>query len=230
MIKAMVFDLDGTLLDTIEDLADSVNHALQSHGLPVLDYSIYKKNVGNGAFNLCKASLQSSLAKIPSLSSSPVTVEEILTAFKTHYRGNMNHKTKPYPGILGGLSRLQAHGILLAVISNKPDPNTKDLVARYFPDIHFQFVIGDSDAFPKKPDPSSLRFIMKKWGVTPGQTLLIGDGETDIQTAMAAKVSPLGVLWGFRTEEELRSAGAVRFLKDPSEIGLSLIGQVDYDK
>ena len=226
----IVFDLDGTLLDTIEDLSESMNHALQSHGLPALDYSAYKKNVGNGAYNLCKGSLRDSLDKDSTGNAGVVIVEEILAAFKTHYISNMYNKTRPYPGIIEGLSLLARHGILLAVLSNKPDPNTKELVARYFPEIRFQAVIGESSAFPEKPDPASLRYIMDQCGVTPDQVLLVGDGETDMQTAIAAKVRPIAALWGFRTEEELHIAGAERFLKDPSEIGLSLIGQMDYDE
>ena len=245
LIKLIVFDLDGTLLDTIEDLSDSMNHALRSYGLPSLDYSTYMKNVGNGAYNLCRKSLRDSLEKEPAgnaglygtagskgtaCSPGSVTVEEILAAFKAHYSGNMYNKTRPYPGVLEGLSELQHKGIHLAVLSNKPDPNTRELASRYFPDIRFLAVIGESAAFPKKPDPASLVHIMNLCGAGPGQTLLIGDGETDIQTAIAAKVTPLGALWGFRSEEDLRLAGAEHFLKSPSEIGLSLIGQNDYDK
>ncbi len=229
MIKLIVFDLDGTLLDTIEDLSDSMNHALQSYGLPALNYSVYMKNVGNGAYNLCKSSLGDSLEKDSTASAGVVTAEDILIAFKAHYIGNMYNKTRPYPGIIEGLSLLQRQGILLAVLSNKPDSNTKELAARYFSEIRFQAVIGESSAFPKKPDPASLLFIMEQCKVTPDQVLLVGDGETDIQTAIAAKVRPVAALWGFRTEEELRIAGSERFLNDPSEIGHSLIGQMDYD-
>ncbi len=226
MIKAIVFDLDGTLLDTIEDLADSVNDALRFYGLPELDYPVYKRLVGKGAANLCRTALNTSFMREPSSQDHFVSAEEILAFFKKRYHERMSQKTKPYPGIIAALALLQSHDILLSVLSNKPEPNTKELVAQYFPGIHFQQVIGDGAAFPKKPDPASLLYILDKMGVAPDQTLLIGDGETDMQTAVAANVMPIGVSWGFRTEEELIEAGAKILLKDSSEVNLELLGRI----
>lgn len=230
LIRAIVFDLDGTLLDTIEDLGDSVNFALQFYGLPGMDYSFYKKIVGKGAHNLCETSLNASITKKNISFDGSVSVENILTQFKKRYQEMLNSKTRPYSGIDEALDLLQSNDVILAVISNKPDRYTKELVLQHFPKIHFQYIIGDSEEFQKKPDPSSLLFIMDKIHVEPEQVLFIGDGETDMQTAIAANVTPIGVLWGFRTEEDLIMAGAKTLLKDPSDINLELIGQIRHEK
>jgi phosphoglycolate phosphatase len=225
LIKAIVFDLDGTLLDTLEDLADSANFALQSYGLPVLDYPDYMKLVGKGAANLCGVALNMALEKGSFPADNTVTTQDILFTFKKRYSDNMNNKTRPYPGIREALLLLQNAGFSLAVLSNKPDTYTKELVACHFPEIHFQFVIGESEAFPKKPDPFSLLFIIEKMNADPACTLMIGDGESDIETAIAAGVKPIAVLWGFRTKKELRKAGARKFMTDPSGLNPDLIGR-----
>lgn len=230
MIRSIVFDLDGTLLDTIEDLADSVNEALQSFGLPELDYPVCMKIVGKGVNNLCRTALSLSTQEIAHPPEIPVTFDEMLAAFNHSYRSRLFNKTRPYIGIPAALEKLQSEGILLSVLSNKSQKYTQELVVRNFPEIRFRHVIGDGTEFPKKPDPASLLHIMEKTGAGPDQTILIGDGETDILTAIAANILPVAVLWGFRSEEELAEAGAKIFLKDPSQVDLGFLEQVCYGK
>ena len=239
MILLAVFDLDGTLLDTIEDLADSVNYALQQYDLPAIEYGHYKKLVGKGALNLCEVALKTSMDLRGELSfassdsdfginkerQTPCT-QDILNLFRKKYESAMYPKTKPYAGIEHQLDLLQNKGVMLAVISNKPDKNTKELILQHFPKILFKYIIGDSEAFPRKPNPDSLKFIMDKLNVTAEQTAFLGDSDTDMITAVSAKTTPIGVLWGFRDEEELVNAGAKIILNNPAEIYPILTGRL----
>ncbi len=228
MILLAAFDLDGTLLDTIRDLADSVNEALNVFGLPFLDYSEYKRIIGKGALNLCATSIEESFKKL-----SPKDIKtlnkplatELLVVFKEKYRVNMNSKTMPYEGITNELEKLQDNGIYLAIISNKPDVYTKELVKIHFPNIQFHYIIGDSESFPRKPDPTSLNYVMSALGVLPSQTAYFGDSGSDIQTAIAAKALAVGVLWGFRDLEELQADKADIILQSPNEISAIILNK-----
>lgn len=238
LIKAAVFDLDGTLLDTIEDLADSANVALGLYGLPSLGYREYMKIVGYGVRNLCETALALSLRRREDSTISGESgsnkpdpdVEKIVEQFNQHYQKNKNNKTKPYDGVMDVLLNMQKNGVKLAVLSNKPDSFTKELIRLHFPTIEFTHIMGASADFPKKPDPAALNHIMKQLGVPSSQTVLFGDGETDMETANAANVLPIGVLWGFRDRETLLEAGAKVLIDKPEEMNAIIAGTVSHEK
>ncbi|MHB1483155.1 MAG: HAD family hydrolase [Saccharofermentanales bacterium] len=228
MIEAAIFDLDGTLLDTIEDLADSVNYSLKSFGLPELGYEDYKKFIGKGAFNLCETSLKKSIMlRENGVYTGYPDADTILSVYRERYEANIKNKTKPYAGILKQLLLLQNAGIRMSVISNKPDNFTKDLVSEYFPDIRFDFVIGDCEKFPKKPDPESVKYVTDKSGVSHKNTAFVGDSEIDMYTAIAAGVVPVGVLWGFREKETLEAAGAKILIKEVNDLYKDLTAKME---
>lgn len=226
MIEAVVFDLDGTLLDTIEDIADSVNYALKTYELPILGYEDCKKFVGDGALHLCEKSLNISKANCRnSMTCQFPGAEDILGLYREHYAVNSKNKTKPYKGIGNELILIQKAGIPMSIISNKPERFTKELVEEYFPEIRFRYVIGESKLFLKKPDPESLKFVMNKMHVEPQKTAYVGDSEIDIYTAAAAKAIPVGVLWGFRDKRILGEAGAKILIEKVEDLYNDLIGR-----
>lgn len=222
MNKIAVFDLDGTLLDTIEDLANCVNEALVHYDLLSLPIDDFKKIVGNGALNLCDVSLKKSISQNRNRTNTGhenyPDAAKLLDLFKNIYKNNISTNTKPYDGIIEALMELEKNGVKLAIISNKPDLYTKELVSIHFPKIKFQYIIGESDSFPRKPDPKSLLFIIKNLHALSEDTYYFGDSGSDMVTALNANAIPVGVLWGFRDEEELINNGAKIILEKPSDI------------
>ncbi len=216
--KGVLFDLDGTLLDTLEDLASAVNAALAEDGLPVHPIDHYRYAVGEGAENLIRRSLPAGLPKVDE------KVPELLARFKEIYADNLVVKTCLYPGIAELLDELVGRGIVLGILSNKPDTFTRVLVEGPLLDRwSFAFAMGQRPEWPRKPDPAPAREAARVMSLSPSEILYVGDTATDMKTAVAAGMYPLGVLWGFRGEEELRTSGAQSLIAHPSE----LLGLID---
>ncbi len=209
--QAVLFDLDGTLLDTLEDLADATNAALAELGLPGHPLEAYKYFVGDGLENLVRRAIrQESLDK--------TLLARGVERARQEYAARWAVKTRPYPGIPDLLTGLSRRAIPMAVFSNKPDEFTQLCVARLLPGWHFQAVQGATPELPRKPDPRGALAIAARMGVAPGEVLYLGDTNTDMQTAVAAGMFPVGALWGFRTAEELLATGAAALAKMPTDV------------
>lgn len=200
MYKTVVFDLDGTLLNSIEDIAAAGNHALQVLNMPTHHHNAYKKMVGNGVESLVEAFL-------PPAARKPSTIQLALHLFNAYYGAHMADLSKSYPGIQEMLAKFSAAGIKMAVLSNKANAYTCEIVQRVFPDI-FACVHGLCEDYPKKPNPCLLLEILKKLDANPETTLFCGDSDVDMQTAKNAGLAACGVLWGFREKAELVKNGA----------------------
>jgi phosphoglycolate phosphatase len=208
----ILFDLDGTLVDTLDDIADSTNEMLAHYGAPPHTPETYKTTmVGMGAAELVRRALPEALRD-------PETCAEALGLFRANYGRNWNRKSQPYPGIPELLRAVAARGIPMAVISNKPDDFTKLVVRELLAEHSFGEVLGERPGVPRKPDPTSALELAATLGVEPGHCYLVGDSNVDMQTARAAGMHPVGVLWGFRRESELREHGAELLLSHPSEL------------
>ncbi|MBE6587958.1 MAG: HAD family hydrolase [Ruminococcaceae bacterium] len=208
---SVIFDLDGTLLDTLDDLRDSVNFALRAHGLPERTLPEIRCFVGNGVGNLVKRSAGDVSEK---------EVDEILATFRSHYKDHSSDKTKPYEGIIGLLSSLRERGIPTAVVSNKIDSAVRALIPEYFGDL-IDVAIGELEGVKRKPAPDTVRLAMERLCVSC--PVYVGDSEVDVQTAKNAGIDGIFVTWGFRSEDELRAAGAERLVKSPDELKEALL-------
>ena len=214
--RLAIFDLDGTLLDTIGDLAEACNYMLSLRELGSHTREEYTKMVGNGIFNLVKRALPEELR----------TDEYAMAAradFLDFYTANIDRHTRPYEGIYEVLRTLQDEGWSLAVASNKFDEGTQKLVRSIFPDIHFSAIYGNKEGFPLKPDAALLDLIIKECDADVATTWMIGDSGVDIQTAKNAGVRSIGCSWGFRPRTELEEFGADYIVDAPSEI-LQILG------
>lgn len=198
MKRLIIFDLDGTLLDTIADLALSSNEALRHFGYPVHDMAAYRLFVGNGINKLLERAL-------PEGERTEANVQRLRTVFIPYYTDHNADFTAPYPGIPELLSALQERGMALAVASNKYQAATEKLVHHYFPAIRFAAVLGQREGVPVKPDPAIVRDILAISGTTAEETLYVGDSGVDMQTAHRAGVESVGVTWGFRPVSELQA-------------------------
>ena len=196
-IKMLIFDLDGTLLYTLEDLADSVNFALEKCNLEKRSLDEIREFVGNGVYKLIERAVGENKEK----------VTECFEIFKDHYSKNSTNKTKPYNSAVETLKKLKKKNFKLAVLSNKPDDEVKKLSKLYFGDI-FDISLGESVNFPKKPDPAALLNILKISDVSLDEAIFIGDSEVDIQTAKNAKMPCYSVSWGYKTVDFLQKNGA----------------------
>ena len=209
--KLAIFDLDGTLLDTIGDLAEACNYMLALRGLGSHTREEYARMVGNGILNLVKRAL-------PEERRTDEYVAAARHDFLEYYTAHIDHHTHPYEGIREVLHSLQSGGWILAVASNKFDAGTKKLVANIFPEVAFKAIYGNRDGIPLKPDAALLELIMEECGATPETTFMIGDSGVDIQTAKAAGVCSVGCSWGFRPRTELEEFGADYIVDNPLEI------------
>ncbi|MDY7033102.1 MAG: HAD family hydrolase [Thermodesulfobacteriota bacterium] len=209
--KAVLFDLDGTLIDTLEDLGDSVNRVLDEKGFPTHTMDAYRYFVGDGALKLITRAL-------PESERDNETVMVCLDAFREDYGYNWNVKTQPYKGIVEMLDMLTAHDMKMAILSNKPHEFTEQCVSEFLPKWHFQVVMGQKEPFPLKPDPSGALEVSRLLGVPPAEILYLGDTSIDMNTAKAAGMFPVGVLWGFRPAEELKESGALVLMEKPIDI------------
>jgi phosphoglycolate phosphatase len=212
MKLAVLFDLDGTLLDTIEDLADASNAALASLGLPSHPVDAYRYFVGDGVETLMRRALP------PEAAGDEKVVARAVGLQRAAYRDRWHEKTRPYPGVMELLAELEGRHVRMAILSNKPDPAVDEVVRHYFSSARFEIVRGALPGVPVKPDPGSALRVAAEMGLEPGDFLYLGDTNTDMLTARAAGMVPIGALWGFRTEAELREAGAARLIARPQEL------------
>ncbi len=213
--KAAIFDLDGTLLDTITDICESLNQAVAENGY-TQHYSDQecKRLVGSGVNQLIARALPDEKDE--------AAKQKVLNDYRRIYAANSMNKTRPYPRLPHVLKNLVQEGIKVAVVSNKPDADTKKLVRYYYPDIRFSFVAGHRDGMPHKPDPAIVFAALGAMNETAENSFFIGDSDVDMLTGVNAEMRPIGVLWGFRTKEELHKAGAWKFAQIPEEL-LTLI-------
>jgi phosphoglycolate phosphatase len=210
--KAVLFDLDGTLLDTLDDLADSMNEVLASHGWAVHPVDGYRYFVGDGFENLVRRTVPFELK------GDEKTVQGCVAEAHAAYERRWNAKTGPYPGVTDLLDRLAAKGVPLAILSNKPHDFVKKIVTHYLGKWSFIAVQGAKAGTPRKPDPTAALEISRNLAVPAGSFLYLGDTNTDMKTALAAGMFAVGVLWGFRTEQELRDSGAEGLVKHPLDV------------
>ena len=209
--KAVCFDLDGTLLDSLADLADCTNQILLKRGFPEHPLDAFRYFVGDGAKMLMTRVL-------PEADRNETLIEECRQDFETAYRECWDKQTVPYKDILELLDALNNRQLKLTVLSNKPHEFTLLTVKHLLPDWEFEMVLGQREGVPRKPDPAGMLEICLQLEISADSFLYLGDTATDMKTAVAAGCFPVGVLWGFRTEEELRDNGARAIVKEPLEV------------
>lgn len=198
MKKLVIFDLDGTLLNTIEDLGEATNHALQKMGFPVHPLASYPSMVGNGVMKLLSRA-------VPAGNATPECLEELRTYFKEYYDSHCIEHSKPYPGIRSLLQELQDNNVKMAVASNKYHSAVRFLINHFFPEINWAAIEGQKEGVPVKPDPSIVFEILNECPTPKSEVLYVGDSGVDIETARRACVDSVGVTWGFRPMSELKA-------------------------
>ena len=211
--KLAIFDMDGTILDTLNDLTDSVNYALEASGFPKRTISEVKSFVGNGIRKLVERAVPDNIREDEK--------ERVYEQFTKYYKLHCADTTKPYDGILETISTLRKRGILTAVVSNKADYAVQDLCEKYFKSM-FDMAVGAKDGVPKKPFPDAVNDVLRRLRVSAEDAVYIGDSDIDIETALNAKTDSIIVSWGFREREYLIKKGA-RVLADTPEELLNLI-------
>lgn len=211
MKRLAIFDLDGTLLDTIKDLGAATNFTLEKNGYPTHPLESYPMFVGNGVNKLIERAL-------PIDARSEERIAELRKDFTVYYNNHNTDYSKPYDGITDLLDNIQHEGILIAVASNKYEEATVKLVKHFFPNINFAAINGQREGFPIKPDPSIVFDILTKTGINKQDTLYIGDSGVDMETARRAGVDSVGVTWGFRSKDELEKNMAGTIVSTAQEI------------
>lgn len=207
--RAVIFDLDGTLVDTLGDLAESVNSGLRRLGLPTHSVESYKQRVGNGTRAMISRALPPDRQE---------DVESLMQMQKTHYQQHFADQSRPYPGVTDMLRDLKDRGYQLAVLSNKPDAFTQKVVAAVLDSAFFDIVRGHRDPLPLKPAPASARAVAQELGLSAHQIAYVGDSGVDMQTAGNAGFFAIGVAWGFRDRGELVENGAAAMIDHPSQL------------
>lgn len=207
--KAVLFDMDGTLLDTLEDLCDSTNHALAQMGYPLRGIEEIRHFIGNGA--------EKQIRRAVPEGTSEGKIMETLAAFRAYYQDHCQIKTKVYDGLLDVLSELKEKGVKMAVVSNKPDAAVKKLSREYFGD-RLDYAIGPSDGVRCKPYPDMAEEALKALGVEKKDAVFVGDSEVDVQTGLNAGLDVIAVSWGFRSRQVVIEAGAKMIADDASEL------------
>ena len=209
--KAVIFDLDGTLLNTLEDLTASTNFALENLGFPKRSMDEIRNFVGNGVNKLIERAIPNGL-------NNPEYIK-CVELFKNTYKQNMYCKTKPYKGIIEMLTQLKQHNIKIAVVSNKFDMAVKKLCSKYFPNL-IDFAAGENElqGINKKPAPDTVLKVLKEFNIEAGDAIYVGDSEVDIQTAQNANMDCISVTWGFKDEKFLISNGANIIVNAPNQI------------
>ena len=207
--KAVLFDMDGTLLDTLEDLCDSTNHALAQMGYPLRGIEEIRRFIGNGA--------EKQIRRAVPEGTSEGKIMETLAAFRAYYQDHCQIKTKVYDGLLDVLSELKEKGVKMAVVSNKPDAAVKKLSREYFGD-RLDYAIGPSDGVRCKPYPDMAEEALKALGIAKKDAVFVGDSEVDVQTGLNAGLDVIAVSWGFRSREVVIEAGASKIADNASEL------------
>ena len=207
--KVAIFDMDGTILNTLEDLADSMNYCLKKYGMPERSLNEIKSFVGNGIRRLVELAVPGGIED--------KTIDEMCVTYIEYYKNHCAVKTRPYDGIREVLIKLKDRGVLTAVVSNKADLAVKKLCKEYFDGL-FDYAAGEKDGVRRKPYPDSVISVMEYFGADPDEVVYIGDSEVDFQTAHNAGVDVIMVSWGFRDEDSLRSIGADIIVHEPDEI------------
>ncbi len=211
MIKAAIFDLDGTICDTLDDITDGLNAMLKEKALPSLTRDDTLKNINNGAFELVRRSLPAEYRENTDF------VKECLKVYSDAYSKCYDNKTYPFDEITEVIKKLKECGLKLAVLSNKQDEFVKKIISKIFPDGLFDIVLGDGP-FSPKPDPASALYICKELGVLPKECAMIGDSHVDMQTGVNSGLMPIGVTWGYRTRDVLIDNGAKMIIEKVSEL------------
>lgn len=209
MKHAVIFDLDGTLLNTLGDLRAATNHALEVRGLPPHSMEEIRQFIGNGIRLLIRRAMPEGTPE--------AEIDAALDDFKAYYAAHIHDRTVPYDGIPQLLTALRKRGIKVAVLSNKIDSASQQLIEYFFPG-KTDVVFGEHVGVPRKPDPTSCRIVMQQLGVQPEQVLYVGDSGTDMQTAKNAGLYAVGVTWGFRSKEVLLKYGADVLVHRPEQI------------
>ncbi len=209
LYRAVIFDLDGTLINSLADLANSANAALRALKLPQHDHESYKYRVGNGIRKLMERALPPERQDL---------LDTALALFKADYAEHSLDYTRPYAGIAELLRALQQRGVKLGICTNKHDEAARHIAAELFPNVAFDAIIGDKPGLPRKPDPGKVLLMAQQWQLPPAAIAYLGDSGVDMQTACNAGMLPVGVLWGFREQQELLENGAQLLLRQPLEL------------
>lgn len=210
-LKAAIFDLDGTLLNSLHDLFLTMNDVLKGSGYSTISKEDVRKLIGNGARDFMRLSM-------PPHARTKENIDKHLSVYHTAYKKYGLKNTLPYPHIIEILKNLKKNNIKIAVLSNKPHAATVRVMERFFPDIDFDAVLGQKDDFPPKPDISSALYVAELLGEKPQDTAFIGDGDTDAIVGVKGGFYQISVLWGYRTYDELKAAGAENFISSPLEL------------
>ena len=198
--EVAIFDLDGTLIDTIEDLGTAVNHTLRLRSLPLHSMEEYKGMVGHGIRDLVTKALPISLQEDSSY------IDSALKDFREYYSSHIDVHTRPYEGMVALLEELHSAGVRIAVASNKFQEGTERLIREFFPRVEFIAIFGNREGYPLKPDPAIVKEVLSRAGADSSKAVMVGDSRTDIRTAVAGGIDIIAVSWGFRPEEELSQA------------------------
>ena len=209
MTKLCVFDLDGTLVDSLPDISAAMTAALGELGLPAFTLGEYRRKVGNGARVLCARCLPEGREEL---------LEPLLARYNDRYIHHCAERTVPYPGAAALLGALHARGIATAVISNKPHPQTLEVVSRVLPGAPLDLVFGQREGVPLKPAPDALRAVLAQLGTAAGETLYVGDSPVDVRFGKGAGTRTCAVLWGYRTREELLAEHPDALAETPDDV------------
>lgn len=209
-IKAIIFDLDGTLIDSIPDITDAANQLMVNHNFPVHDASSYVEWIGNGALKLLKYAVPGNTGD--------AYLSKLLDEYLEIHSGNCTNKTSLYPGIDNILSYLNEQNISISILTNKPHALTQKVFEHYLKKWKFEFVLGQMQGFPKKPDPALAIEIADKLKCKTQEIMFIGDSDTDMKTGIAAEMIPVGVTWGYDTKDSIVEAGAKYIVNNAQEL------------
>ncbi len=210
-LRGVIFDMDGTLLDTIGDIAASMNEALSTLGMPVHPLEDYRDFVGDGIETLARRAL-------PAEHRDGETVRLAVSEMRSRYAGMWSRTTRPFPGVPEMLDELAGRGVRMSVLSNKLDEFTKAMANHFFPRVRFTAVRGLGPDMPRKPDPRGALWCAETMGVHPSRCVFVGDSVIDMETGRRAQMLPIGVLWGYQDRERLMGAGAWALAQEPGEL------------